>query len=87
MFGKWINKFAWAAISKLAPRIIDVKTGEILGSAIVVAFGTKVMVIGYRGKNPLVPVFLPEKKLCYWKMRIAFTSAEEPDYENIRENL
>lgn len=87
MLKKWISKLGWCISSKLAPSIIDVKTGELLGKAFVIACGTKVLVIGYRGRKPLVPVFLPDKKLRYWKLKIGFTSAEEPDYENIRERL
>jgi len=84
---KWISKVGWSVSEKIAPKIIDAKSGELLGRAVIVAFGTRAFVIGYRGRKPLVPIFLPEKKLKYWKLRIGFTAAKEPDYENIRENL
>ncbi|MBK1832292.1 hypothetical protein JIN77_16255 [Verrucomicrobiaceae bacterium R5-34] len=84
---KWISHLGWAISSRIAPEIVDVKTGEVLGRAFVLAFGTRAIVLGYRGRKPLVPVFLPEKKLRYWKLRIGFTTAEEPDYPNIRESL
>ena len=87
MLKKWFNELSWTLCERFAPAIIDVRTGKELGHGLVLAFGSKVWVIGYRGSQPLVPVFLPEKKLRYWKLRIGFTTTEEPDYPNIRESL
>jgi hypothetical protein len=63
-------------------RIIDCQTGQRLGKALIFSWGGKIHVIGLETAVRLV--FLPQKRLTYWKQEIGFTTHPPPDYPNIR---
>jgi len=64
--------------------ITDYKTGEGLGKAVLLTLAGRVYVLGYDGSKPLIPVFLPQPKLQYWKVVIGFTVRDEPDFDNVK---
>ena len=66
----------------LGTPIVDIETGQTLGKALVISWGGKVHVIGLEAA--VRAVFLPQKRLTYWKQEIGFTTQPPPDYPNER---
>ena len=67
------------AISPFFSKIRDHRTGEVLGKGWLVPLGGRVRLIGYRGR-PLIPEFLPQQRLCFWKQEIGFTARGPVDF-------
>ena len=63
-------------------RITDYRTGRDLGKALIIGWGGKVHLIGL--ETAVRAVFLPQKRLTYWKQEIGFTTQPPPDYPNER---
>ena len=63
-------------------RVTDYQTGRDLGKVLVIGWCGKVHVIGL--ENAVRAVFLPQKRLTYWKQEIGFTTHPPPDYPNER---
>ena len=63
-------------------RLVDFQTGHDLGKALVIPWRGKVHVIGL--ETTVRAVFLPQKRLTYWKQEIGFTTQPPPDYPNER---
>lgn len=61
----------WLA-NLIGSKIIDYRTGQILGKAIIIGFGGRIHIIGYRGTDFLIE-FEPQVRLTYWKQSIRFT--------------
>jgi hypothetical protein len=62
--------------------ITDCVSGARLGRGLVLGWGGRVHVIGYAGR-PLVPMFVPQGRLCFWKQEIGFTAHPAPDFPRI----
>lgn len=54
-------------------RIDDVHSGERLGNAFIIVWGGCIWVIGYTGNKPLLPTWLSENRVSYWRYRLGFT--------------
>ena len=63
-------------------RLVDFQTGRDLGKAFIVGWRGKVHVVGL--KQAVRAVFLPQKRLTYWKQEIGFTTQPPPDFSNER---
>jgi hypothetical protein len=61
-------------------RLVDFQTGRDLGKALIIAWRGKVHVIGL--EQAVRVVFLPQKRLTYWKQDIGFTTHPPPDFPN-----
>jgi hypothetical protein len=59
-------------------RIVDVRTGRLLGRGLLVPFRGKIHVIGL--EKPVIPVFVPQERLTYWKQELGFTAHPPPDF-------
>ena len=70
--------FLWC-VGFLSKDIRDCETGEILGRGFFLGWGAAIWLIGYSG-SPLIPKFLPQRRLTYWKQSIGFTTTEKPDF-------
>lgn len=79
----FFNKIGYLIISKLGQKIIDSKTGEKLGRALVVYWRGQVHIIGYTGK-PLVVRWAKSDKLRYWHSSLIFKAQEEADFERTK---
>lgn len=66
-------------LEPLFSSIRDHRTGEVLGKGLLVPLGGRIRLIGYRGR-PLIPVFLPQQRLCFWKQEIGFTAQVTGDF-------
>jgi hypothetical protein len=64
--------------------IIDHETGRSLGKALIIPWRGKVHVIGLQAA--VRPLFLPQKRLTYWKQELGFTVHPPPDFPRIETN-
>ncbi|MGJ8655526.1 MAG: hypothetical protein ACSHX6_03670 [Akkermansiaceae bacterium] len=78
-----LNKIGYLIISRLGQKIIDNKTGEKLGRALVFYWGGQLHIIGYTGK-PLVVRWAKSDKLRYWHSSLIFRAQEEADFERTK---
>ena len=67
----------WAA-RLLGSTVVDVRTGKVLGRALLVPFRGRVHVIGLDAA--VIPVFAPQDRLTYWKQELGFTVHPPPDF-------
>jgi N-acetylglucosaminyldiphosphoundecaprenol N-acetyl-beta-D-mannosaminyltransferase len=70
-------------IALFSTEIRDCVTGESLGKGLVLSLGGRLLVIGHPGLPPLIPRFLSQKRLTYWKQSIGFTTHRRPDYPRL----
>lgn len=61
----------------------DYATGERIGRALLIPWRGKVHIIGL--ETTVRPVFLPQKRLTYWKQELGFTQHPPPDFPNVRQ--
>jgi hypothetical protein len=76
---KLIRRFLLWCLNLVSQEIRDCRSGEKLGRGLLLAWAGKVQVIGYNGR-PLIPVFLPQQRLTFWRQVIGFTSHPDPDF-------
>lgn len=69
--------FLWTA-RKLGTEIIDARSGELLGRAFLLCWGGRLWIIGL--ERPVYPLFLPQKRLTYWRQEMGFATHPEPDF-------
>ncbi len=60
--------------------LTDYRTGEKIARAFVFCWGGHIHLIGLQGKDQVIPIFLPQEKLTFWKRRIGFTVHPRPDF-------
>ena len=63
-------------------KIIDQRTGKSLGRALIVPWRGKVHVIGL--ETAVKVVWLPQKRLTYWKQEIGFATHPPVDFPNVQ---
>lgn len=73
-----VRSIALAIARRLGSRIVDFRTGQDLGRALLVPYRGKIHVIGLT--RPVMPIFLPQARLTYWKQEIGFATHPEPDF-------
>jgi len=64
-------------------RIRDEESGREVGRAFVVVWNGRIYLLGFSGDTPVIPVFLPENRVRYWRRRIGFRIAPQPDYPKV----
>ncbi len=74
------NRLVRLAAAVFGTRIRDARTGEVLGKAILFPWRGKILVIGYKHDQALIPRFLSRERVSYWKQEIGFTRHDEPDF-------
>lgn len=82
---KWRNRLSSLVVRTarfLGPPIRDAYTGEVIGRGLVVGFGNRIWVIGV--KENLLPVFLPQTRLTYWRQCLGFTRHPPVDFPRER---
>jgi hypothetical protein len=62
----------------LGTKLVDVETGRSLGRAFIIPWRGKIHIIGL-GK-PVRPVFVPQKRITYWKQALGFALHPPPDF-------
>jgi N-acetylglucosaminyldiphosphoundecaprenol N-acetyl-beta-D-mannosaminyltransferase len=90
MAGEWIRvaklhfrKLFLRLVDLLASEIHDHRNGRSLGRAVLLGWGGGFRVIGHEGLPPLIPQFLPQGRLTYWKQSIGFTTTPRPDFPRL----
>ena len=62
----------------LGSPVRDVRTGQVLGHALLIPFRGKIYVVGL--ETNVVPTFIPQDRLTYWKQELGFTAHPPPDF-------
>jgi hypothetical protein len=71
-------------VTVVGSNLRDYRTGETIARAIVVGWGGKIHLLGLRGRDQVIPVFLPQHKMSFWKRSIGFTVHPRPDFPRER---
>ena len=79
---KMIRNFGLWLAHTLGTRIVDFETGEPLGRVFMIPWRGKIHVIGLVAT--VRPIFLPQKRLTYWKQEIGLATHPTPDFPNER---
>ncbi len=81
---KALRRVARDAVVRLARtigmQIRDPASGETLGRAFVIPWRGKLHIVGL--DRPVRAVFLPQKRLTYWKQELGFTTHPPLDFPN-----
>ena len=81
---KFIRAIGLGIVRKIGWRITDYRTGKVLGRAIIIPWRGRIHVIGL--ESAVIPTFMPQQRLTYWKQELGFTVHDPPDFEKIRPN-
>ena len=68
----------------LSSEIFELEDGRPLGRALLLGRGDGFRIIGHEGLPPLIPRFIPQKRLTYWKQSVGFTTPPAPDFPRLR---
>jgi hypothetical protein len=79
---KLIRSFGLAIAHKFGARITDHRTGKVVGRAIIFPWRGRIHIIGLEGS--VVPTFMAQQRLTYWKQELGFTVHDQPDFEKLR---
>jgi hypothetical protein len=60
--------------------LVDERTHEPVAKAMMFCWRGKIYLLGYEGKDQVLPIFLPQKRLTFWKREIGFTTHPPPDF-------
>jgi N-acetylglucosaminyldiphosphoundecaprenol N-acetyl-beta-D-mannosaminyltransferase len=78
-----VRNFGLRLIDLFASDITDCESGESLGRGLILGWGGRIKVIGHETLPPLIPRFLPQRRLTYWQQSIGFTTHRRPDYPRL----
>jgi hypothetical protein len=81
---KLIRSIGLAIAHKFGARITDYRTGKVVGRAIIFPWRGRIHVVGL--ESSVVPTFMPQQRLTYWKQELGFTVHGPPDFEKVRPN-
>ena len=79
---KLIRSIGLAIAHKFGARITDYRTGKVVGRAIIFPWRGRIHIIGLEGS--VVPTFIAQQRLTYWKQELGFTVHDQPDFEKLR---
>ena len=79
-----LRSAALAILRAVGTTIVDARTGIRLGRAFLFTWRGTIRVIGL--ETPVVPVFLPQTRLTYWKQELGFTTHPAPDFPRCEKN-
>ena len=79
-----LRSAALAILRAFGTTIVDARTGIRLGRAFLFTWRGTIRVIGL--ETPVVPVFLPQTRLTYWKQELGFTTHPAPDFPRCEKN-
>ena len=78
LLSSFIRRIVIALAQSVGSKITDTGTGRVLGRAFLIPWRGKIAVIGLEAE--VKPVFLPQKRLTYWKQDLGFTVQVPPDF-------
>lgn len=59
-------------------KVVNAETGELIGRAFVIPWRGRIAVIGLDAE--VKPVFLPQKRMTFWKQEIGFVLHSPPNF-------
>ena len=77
-----IRNFGVRLAQTFGTRVIDQRTGNVLGRAFVIPWRGRIHVIGL--ETPVRVIWVPQERVTYWKQEIGFITHPAPDYPNER---
>jgi hypothetical protein len=80
---KLLRSFGVRLARSFGSEIRDAETGDVIGRALLISWGGRVHIIGL--EQSVRPVFLPQRRLTYWKQSLGFTLARAVDFPNERD--
>ena len=78
LLSNFARRAALAFARSVGSKITDAETGKVLGRAFLFPWRGKIAVIGLEAE--VKPVFLPQKRLTFWKQDLGFTVQQPPDF-------
>lgn len=73
-----IRRLILALARSVGSKIVDAETGQVIGRAFLIPWRGKIAVIGLEAE--VKPVFLPQKRLTFWKQELGFSLHTPPDF-------
>ena len=73
-----IRRIVIGLARSVGSKITDAETGRVLGRAFLFPWKGRIAVIGLDAE--VKPVFLPQKRLTYWKQELGFTEHPPADF-------
>jgi hypothetical protein len=73
-----LRNFGVFAVRHFGSKVVDQKSGQLLGRALFLPWSGKIHVIGLEAT--VLVSFLPQERLTYWKQEIGFTIHPSPDF-------
>jgi hypothetical protein len=70
-----------AVVHRFGMKIYDCANGRLLGRALLVPWKGQIHVIGLEAT--VRPLFLPQKRLTFWKQNLGFTPPSAPDFPSL----
>ena len=77
-FSNFVRRVVITLARSVGSKITDAETGRVLGRAFLFPWRGKIAVIGLEAE--VKPVFLPQKRLTFWKQDLGFTVQQPPDF-------
>ena len=77
---KFIRRLLSSLVATFGTRIVDERTGKPVARAFIFCWGGRIYIIGYDGTDQVMPVFLPQERISFWKRKIGFTTHPPPDF-------
>ena len=62
--------------------IIDHRTGKKVARALLICARGRVYVLGLESDDQIIPFFLPQQRMTFWKREIGFTVHPAPDFSS-----
>lgn len=68
-------------VKKIGMKIRDAQSGRTLGRVLMIPWGGRIHMIGL--PEGVQPLFLPQKRLTYWKQEMGFKIRAAPDFPHL----
>ena len=78
LLSNFVRRVVITLARSVGSKITDAETGKVLGRAFLFPWRGKIAVIGLEAE--VKPVFLPKKRLTFWKQDIGFNVLQPPDF-------
>ena len=79
----FLRRFLKGLIFFFGAKVVDQRTGEVLGKALFIPWRGGLRVIGLEEKR-VIPQFENQERLTYWHQSLTFSTHPEPDFPNER---
>jgi hypothetical protein len=77
----FIRRLGLTIARAFGSQIVDHQSGQKLGRALLIVWRGKIHVVGLEAA--VRPLFLPQKRLTYWKQELGFTAHPPPDFPTL----